>query len=141
MRAIYANIPWFNRIYIIINNETYNKIQNNQTFLNFIKINDLNNNITLIKHSEIFRNISNVLNNKHSNAIESNIHRIPGLSEYYIYLNDDYMIGKPLHYSFFFKIKKTKHKKRLSYLSFMRRIPSYIPSYTMYSVNSECIHT
>ena len=31
-----------------------------------------------------------------SNAIEFNIHRIPGLSEHFVYFNDDFMLGSPV---------------------------------------------
>jgi len=31
-----------------------------------------------------------------SNAIEANLHNVPGLSKYILYLNDDFLIGRPL---------------------------------------------
>lgn len=44
-------------------------------------------------HQEIFVNLSH-LPSFSSPAIESHIHRIPGLSDKFIYLNDDVMFGK-----------------------------------------------
>ena len=37
------------------------------------------------------------------NAIESNLHRIPGLSEHFVYFNDDMILLKPLKKTAFFK--------------------------------------
>lgn len=45
--------------------------------------------IVLITHKEIFRDPEAALPTFNSHAIESNLHRIPDLSEHYIYLNDD----------------------------------------------------
>ena len=46
-----------------------------------------------ILFQEIFLNSSH-LPSFSSPAIESNIHRIPGLSDKFIYMNDDVMFGK-----------------------------------------------
>ena len=37
-----------------------------------------------------------------SHAIESALHKIPGLAENFIYFNDDFLVTKPTHKSFFF---------------------------------------
>ncbi|MBK5223290.1 MAG: stealth family protein [Acidimicrobiia bacterium] len=57
--------------------------------------------VNLVDHREIFpeRNLLPVFN---SHAIESRLHRIPGLAERYLYLNDDVFFGRPVSPDLFF---------------------------------------
>jgi hypothetical protein len=48
-----------------------------------------NDRISIVSHSEIFREPQSSLPTFNSHSIESNLHRIPGLSEHFVYLNDD----------------------------------------------------
>lgn len=56
--------------------------------------------IHLIPHETIFANASH-LPTFSSPAIEANLHRIPGLSEHFVYLNDDVMFGRAVYPSDF----------------------------------------
>lgn len=67
---------------------------------------DLNQNITIIDHSEIILNKENDIFS--SSHIESYIHHIPNLSERFIYLNDDVFFGSPVEGSWWFE-KKLKY--------------------------------
>lgn len=78
-------MPWVNHIYIVTDNQ-----------VPLLKDFD---NITIIDHKEIIDNKYLPVFNSH--AIESNIHHIPQLSEYFIYMNDDLFINKPLFMSDF----------------------------------------
>lgn len=49
----------------------------------------------VVHHDSIFKNISN-LPTFSSRSIESNLHRIKGLAEKFIYLNDDMFLGQPM---------------------------------------------
>jgi UDP-N-acetylglucosamine-lysosomal-enzyme len=51
--------------------------------------------LVLVTHAEIFDDPSH-LPTFSSPAIEANLHRIPGLSSQFIYLNDDVMFGRPV---------------------------------------------
>lgn len=51
--------------------------------------------LVLVTHAEIFANKSH-LPTFSSPAIEANLHRIPGLSSNFLYLNDDTMFGAPV---------------------------------------------
>ena len=63
-------------------------IQHNKTrFLNF--------RLTIVSHEEIFED-QNHLPTFSSAAIEANIHRIRGLSDKFLYLNDDIFLGEPV---------------------------------------------
>lgn len=57
--------------------------------------------ITIVDHKEIFSELDG-LPVYNSHAIESQLHRIPGLSERYLYLNDDVFIGRPISPLLFF---------------------------------------
>jgi len=54
-----------------------------------------NDRIKIITHDEIFKNKTD-LPSFSSAAIESNLHHIPGLSENYLYLNDDILLNQPI---------------------------------------------
>lgn len=57
--------------------------------------------ITIVDHTEIFAN-EGVLPVFNSHAIESQLHRISGLAEQYIYMNDDVFFGRPTDPDLFF---------------------------------------
>ena len=54
-----------------------------------------NDRIKIITHDEIFKNKTD-LPSFSSAAIESNLHHIPGLSENFLYLNDDILLNQPI---------------------------------------------
>lgn len=58
--------------------------------------------INIVLHGDIFVHEKD-LPTYNSAAIEANIHRIKGLSDYYLYLNDDFFIGKEISMSDFLK--------------------------------------
>ncbi|XP_045176047.2 N-acetylglucosamine-1-phosphotransferase subunits alpha/beta-like isoform X2 [Mercenaria mercenaria] len=81
LRSLERFAPWIRHIYIITNGQL-------PYWLNLE-----NPRISIITHDEIFLNHSH-LPSFGSPAIESNVHRIPGLSDKFIYMNDDVMFGK-----------------------------------------------
>ncbi|NWR48543.1 GNPTA phosphotransferase, partial [Regulus satrapa] len=81
LRSIERHAPWVRHIFIVTNGQI-------PSWLNLD-----NPRITIVTHQEIFQNVSH-LPTFSSPAIESHIHRISGLSQKFIYLNDDVMFGK-----------------------------------------------
>ncbi|XP_072511832.1 N-acetylglucosamine-1-phosphotransferase subunits alpha/beta isoform X2 [Notamacropus eugenii] len=81
LRSIEKHAPWVRNIFIVTNGQI-------PSWLNLD-----NPRITIVTHQEVFRNLSH-LPTFSSPAIESHIHRIEGLSQKFIYLNDDVMFGK-----------------------------------------------
>lgn len=81
LRSLERFAPWIRHIYIVTNGQL-------PYWLNLE-----NPRITIVTHDEIFMNKSH-LPSFGSPAIESNLHRIPGLSDKFIYMNDDVMFGK-----------------------------------------------
>lgn len=57
--------------------------------------------LNIVKHSDFIP--EEYLPTFSSHAIELNIHRIPGLSEHFVYLNDDTFLVRPLKETTFFK--------------------------------------
>ncbi|XP_014676988.1 PREDICTED: N-acetylglucosamine-1-phosphotransferase subunits alpha/beta-like [Priapulus caudatus] len=81
LRSLQTHAPWVRHIYIVTNGQI-------PYWLNLD-----NPRITIVTHEEIYPNASH-LPTFSSSSIESNIHRIPGLSAKFIYMNDDVMFGK-----------------------------------------------
>ncbi|KAI4888461.1 hypothetical protein NFI96_001959 [Prochilodus magdalenae] len=81
LRSVEKHAPWVRHIFIVTNGQI-------PSWLNLD-----NPRITVVTHQEIFQNQSH-LPTFSSPAIETHIHRIPGLSQKFIYLNDDVMFGK-----------------------------------------------
>ncbi|KAK7480398.1 hypothetical protein BaRGS_00028317 [Batillaria attramentaria] len=80
LRSLEKFAPWVRHIYIVTNGQI-------PYWLNLD-----NPRITLVTHEEIFPNKSH-LPTFSSPAIESHLHRIPGLSDKFLYFNDDVMFG------------------------------------------------
>ncbi|XP_034529267.1 N-acetylglucosamine-1-phosphotransferase subunits alpha/beta isoform X2 [Notolabrus celidotus] len=81
LRSVEKHAPWVRHIFIVTNGQI-------PSWLNLD-----NPRVTVITHLDIFQNHSH-LPTFSSPAIETHIHRIPGLSQKFIYLNDDVMFGK-----------------------------------------------
>ncbi|WP_448118314.1 stealth conserved region 3 domain-containing protein [Pseudomonas serbica] len=82
LRSLGKYAPWVNRIYVVSNCAP-------PAWLNI-----QHQGIMWVRHEEIFPDPS-VLPTFNSHAIESCLHRISGLSENFIYFNDDFFLGQP----------------------------------------------
>jgi hypothetical protein len=81
LRSLNKYAPWINRIFIVSN-------CNQPRWLS------TDTNIVWVKHEEIFPDVT-VLPTFNSHAIEACLHRIKGLSENFLYLNDDFILNQP----------------------------------------------
>lgn len=89
LRSVEAFLPWVNHIYVVTAQAPPAWLDQSRP------------GITVVRHEEIFADRRD-LPTFNSHAIESMIHRIPGLSEHFIYVNDDVMFGRPLSPNLFF---------------------------------------
>ena len=80
LKYLDKNATWIRNIYIVAGQD---------------KPEWLPSEIIWIRHEEIIN--PEYLPTFNSHAIEANLHRIPGLAEYFIYSNDDFMITKPVN--------------------------------------------
>jgi len=81
LRSIERYAPWVRRIYLVTNGQIPRWLNLDHPRLK------------VITHDMIFVNKSH-LPTFSSPAIEAHLHRIPGISKKFIYLNDDVMFGK-----------------------------------------------
>ena len=93
LRSVEMNAPWINHIFIVTNGQVPEWLDTTHP------------KITIVTHKEIMP--SEALPTFNSEAIETCIANIPGLSEYFLYANDDCFINRPVSPDFFF----TKNKE------------------------------
>ncbi|GIY39559.1 hypothetical protein CDAR_539291 [Caerostris darwini] len=101
LRSLEKHAPWVQHIYIITNGQ----------IPYWLNLDDPS--VTIVTHEEIFPNKSH-LPTFSSPAIECHLHRIPNLSQKFIYLNDDVMFGKDVWPEDFFTHTKG-HRVYLSW--------------------------
>eukprot|EP01113_Clastostelium_recurvatum_P003511 TRINITY_DN1152_c0_g1_i5.p1 TRINITY_DN1152_c0_g1~~TRINITY_DN1152_c0_g1_i5.p1 ORF type:complete len:1635 (-),score=329.21 TRINITY_DN1152_c0_g1_i5:43-4947(-) len=89
LRSIEAFAPWVRHVYIVTNGQI-------PWWLNLA-----HPRLTVVTHDEIFPNTSH-LPTFSSPSIEVHLHRIPGISSKFIYLNDDVMFGREIYPDDFF---------------------------------------
>ena len=82
LRSVYLFMPWVHKIYIVVDDcqKPY-------------YINEEHPKIEIVTHSTIFPD-SSYLPTFNSQSIETNLHRIPGLLNKFIYFNDDFFVGR-----------------------------------------------
>lgn len=88
-RAVERYAPWVNKIYLITNGK----------FPDWI--NKDNPKLVLVKHEDYIP--KEYLPTFNSCAIELHMHRIKGLSEHFVYFNDDMFINAPVSPDYYFK--------------------------------------
>lgn len=99
-RAVEANAPWVRKIHFV----TYGHVPK------WLNIN--NPKIHIVKHEDFID--KKYLPTFNSCAIEMNLHKIPGLSEKFVYFNDDTFLNKPVKPEFFFDGDKPRDTYVLS---------------------------
>ena len=82
LRSVFLYAPFVNHIYIVTCGQIPSWLRPHPK-------------ITVVSHQEIFP-FKDDLPTFNSQAIEANLHRIPNLSENYIYFNDDVFLGCPV---------------------------------------------
>lgn len=91
LRSVSKYMPWIHHIFIITNNQTPKWLKQHEK-------------VTIVDHSEILPETARPCFN--SQALECCLHKIPNLSEHFIYANDDMFAGRELSPSFFFDQKQ-----------------------------------
>ena len=91
LRALEMYAPWIHRVHLVTDRQTPAWLRQDPRRL------------VVVDHQEIFED-PEALPTFNSHAIESQLHRIPGLSERYIYFNDDVFLGRYSPPSLFFDV-------------------------------------
>jgi hypothetical protein len=90
LRSLWACAPWIRRVWIVTDGQCPAWLDTDHP------------DVTVVDHKDIFSDPS-VLPVFNSHAIETQLHHIDGLSEHFLYLNDDFFLGRPLPPSTFFE--------------------------------------
>ncbi|GGS80115.1 MULTISPECIES: stealth family protein [Streptomyces] len=102
LRSIAAHAPWIRHVFLVTDRQTPPWLAAGHP------------GITVVDHRDLFADADSlpVFN---SHAIESQLHRIPGLSEHFLYFNDDIFLGReqqPQHYFLPSGLPKVFHDRR-----------------------------
>ena len=89
LRSVAAFADWVRHIYLVTDDQVPDWLDTSS------------GRITVVSHKELFPD-SSALPTFNSHAIETVLHRIPGLSEHFLYMNDDVFIGRPIAPDLFF---------------------------------------
>jgi len=88
LRSVYLFAPWVRRIFIVTDSPRPTWLADHPR-------------VTIVRSEEFFADVS-VLPTHNSHAVESQLHHIEGLSEHFIYSNDDMFFGRPVRPEMFF---------------------------------------
>lgn len=104
LRSLWMFLPFINHIYIVTADQRPGWLTEHPQ-------------VSVVSHSEIFPDSAD-LPTFNSHAIESCLHRIPGLAENFLYFNDDVFLGREVDESDFFTLAGLS-KVRLSPSAFI----------------------
>ena len=96
LRSLIHFAPWLRTIYVVTDGQM-------PPIVTAWQGTSLANRIKIIDHRDIFKDFEVYLPTFNSLSIEAMLWRIPGLSERFIYLNDDCMLLRPLQETDFFR--------------------------------------
>ncbi|WP_205471518.1 stealth conserved region 3 domain-containing protein [Nocardioides sp. SYSU D00038] len=88
MRSVHLFAPWVRHVYLVTAGQVPPWLDTDHP------------GVTVVDHREILP--ADALPTFNSHAIETGLHRIPGLAEHFIYFNDDFFLGRPLRPEAFF---------------------------------------
>ncbi len=88
LRSVYLFAPWVRRIFICTDSRPPAWLAKHPK-------------VTVVRAEDMFAD-TEVLPTYNSHAVESQLHRIPGIAEHFLYSNDDMFFGRPLSPDLFF---------------------------------------
>lgn len=81
LRSIYTFAPWVHKIYIVTDKQIPAWFNTENPW------------VTIVDHTELFDD-PDCLPTYNASALETKLHKIPNLSEHYLYFNDDFFLGR-----------------------------------------------
>lgn len=90
LRSLEMNMPWIRNIYLVTAGQAPDWL------------NTENSKVKLVSHNELFDSPEECLPTFNSHAIETQLSNIRGLSEHFIYVNDDIFFGRPMSPNVFY---------------------------------------
>lgn len=113
LRSLEKYAPWIRHIYLITDNQVPKWLKETPK-------------LTIVDHKDIID--EKYLPTFNSEVIDYNIHKIKGLADRFILINDDMFLGRKVYKSFFFN----KDGKPIKYLRKLSRRKLYSPSNNMF---------
>lgn len=96
IRSIFKFIPWIRCIFVVVDDAQFPKWLSNESGNAQIPV-------CVVPHSILYgQQFRKDLPTFNSQSLECHLHRIPHLSEQFIYFNDDMFVGASVHWSDFF---------------------------------------
>ncbi|GAA2260938.1 stealth family protein [Glycomyces scopariae] len=89
LRSLHLNAPWVRHVYLITDRQRPHWLEEGPG-------------LTVVDHRDLFDD-PDALPTFNSHAIETQLHRIEGLSEHFLYFNDDMFVGRPVGPQMFFE--------------------------------------
>ncbi|MDL4773223.1 stealth conserved region 3 domain-containing protein [Actinomadura xylanilytica] len=89
LRSLAMHAPWIRRVWIVTDRQTPPWLDT------------AHQDVTVVDHRDVFAD-PDALPTYNSHAIETRLHHIEGLAEHFLYLNDDFFLGRPLTPAHFF---------------------------------------
>ncbi|MEU7582708.1 stealth conserved region 3 domain-containing protein [Streptomyces sp. NPDC041068] len=83
LRSLAMYAPWIRHVYLVTAGQTPAWLDRDHPGL------------TVVDHRDLFADADACLPTFNSHAIESQLHRVEGLSEHFLYFNDDMFLGRP----------------------------------------------
>ncbi|MCH7230965.1 stealth family protein [Glycomyces sp. L485] len=90
LRSLHMNAPWVRNVYLVTDRQRPHWLESEAP------------GITVVDHADLFDDLD-CLPTFNSHAIETQLHRIEGLSEHFLYFNDDMFLGRPVGPQSFFE--------------------------------------
>lgn len=88
MRSLHLFAPWVRRIHLVTAGQVPDWLDTDHPMVN------------VVDHRDILP--ADALPTFNSHAIETALHRVPDLAEHFVYLNDDFLLGRPVRPEAFF---------------------------------------
>lgn len=88
LRSLHLHAPWLRRIFLVTAGQAPDWLDRDHA------------GVTVVDHREILP--ADALPTFNSHAIEAALHRVPGLAEHFVYLNDDFLLARPVRPELFF---------------------------------------
>ncbi|WP_371481107.1 stealth conserved region 3 domain-containing protein [Kitasatospora sp. NBC_00315] len=89
LRSIAMYAPWIRHVFLVTDDQTPSWLESGHP------------GVTVVPHRELFADRA-ALPVFNSHAIETQLHRIPGLAEHFLYFNDDVFLARPVGPELFF---------------------------------------
>jgi hypothetical protein len=109
LRALEQFAPWVNHVWVVTADQHPPWLRRDDPW------------VSVVSHRDVWRDDPG-LPTFNSHAIETCLHRIPGLAEHFLYLNDDMLLGRPVRPDNFF------HPNGLGKFFWSRALVDHAPS-------------